>query len=101
MIYSEGDIGPTTILAAMGVTTEDVFPRKDDFLEWNPDKDRQTDDTGEGHRHGDRMHPLAILRYDQLCLAQVKEHNGLLHIDHAHRLVVLIENQNLGVHFPV
>ena len=101
MIHCQRDVCPAAVLAPMGIPAEDIFARENDLLERNPDVHRQADDAREGHPHGHRADLLPVMRFDELRLAEVEKDDRLLCIDHAHRLVVLIENQNFRVELPV
>ena len=47
------------------------------------------------------MHPFAIVCLHQFRLPEVQENDGFLDVDYTHRLIVLIEYQNLRIHLPV
>ena len=100
VVYRQGQIGPAAILAAVSVTPEDILSGEYDFLEGNPDVHRESDDTRERHACRDGTDPVSRMCLDELGLSQVQEDDRLLCVDDAHGLIVLIEDQNLGIQPP-
>jgi hypothetical protein len=43
---------------------------------------------------------LPRMCFDHLRLTKKEESYGLLDVDHAHRLIILVKNKNLGVKAP-
>jgi hypothetical protein len=70
VINSQTDIGSSAILAAVAITPEDIFSRKDNFLVWNVYIHTQSDYTGEWHGIRHRSNALPVMRFDQLRLAE-------------------------------
>lgn len=101
MIDGEWDIAPATILASVAVTTEDVFPREDNLLERNPNVHREANNAREWQRHRHRADTQRLICSYQLDLPHIQKHNCLLHVNHAHRLIILIEDQHLCIQAAV
>ena len=100
MIDGEGQIGSAAVLAFVIVTAEDVLPGQNNLLVWHPDVDAKSDNARKRHGHGNRVYSQCIVRFDQLCLPQIQQHNSFPDIDNTHRLVILIKDQHLRIHFP-
>jgi hypothetical protein len=98
VIHGQCQVRSAAILALVGVAAQDVFPREDDLLVRNPYIHSQSQDARERHRHGHRADSQCVVCFNQLCFSQVHQHDGLPDIDYAHRLVVLIQDQNFCIH---
>jgi len=101
VVDGQGQIPPATVLAPMVIPTQDVFPGEDDLLVGNADIDSEADNAGERHYGGNRADDFPVMGLYQLGFSKVKQNNGLLGIADTHRLIVLVQNQNLAVHFPI
>ncbi|MBF8247443.1 MAG: hypothetical protein HW374_243 [Bacteroidetes bacterium] len=80
VVHGECDIGFAAILAPMAIATQDILTRKDDFLVWNTDVDREADDAWKRHRYGDGMERSSFTSGDQFSFAKIQENNCFLHI---------------------
>lgn len=97
MIDGESDIGPAAILAPMAVTPEDVFSRKDDLFERHTDVDREADDAGERHRHGNRMEKFPIEGGNHFRFTKVEQDDRFLDIADTQRLIIMIQYEHFTV----
>ena len=52
VVHGEGNIRLPAVLTAVTVATQDILTRKDNFLIWNTDVDREADDARKRHREG-------------------------------------------------
>jgi len=95
VIDSEACVGAAAVLAAVAVTAQDVLTGEDNFLVGDLDIDTEADDAGEGHSHGDRMKLFPIVLFDKLSLSKVQKNDRFLDVTHTHRLIVLIEDEDL------
>ena len=101
VVDRQGHVSPVAVLAAVCVAAQDVLPGEDDLLVRDVDVNAEADDARKGHRHRDGVEPVCPMRFDQLGLAKVEEDDRLLYVADAHRLVVLIQDQNFTVQFSV
>ena len=101
MINGQWHIAPTAVLTSMIVTTENIFARKDDFLEGETNKDRKAHHARErhGHRYGMKHH--AVMRFDKLCFPEEQQDNCFLDIANTQWLIVLVENEHLRAKLSV
>lgn len=101
VVDRQRQVSPSAILAPMPIAPQDILAREDDPLVGNLHVHRKLDDAWKRHRRGNGSDDPPLVRLNQFCFAKVKQNNSLLHIYHTHRLVVLIQNQNLGIHLTV
>ena len=97
VIDGERDIRPPAVLAPVAVAPQNVLAREDDLLVRDPYIEREPHDAGKRHRGRHRPDPFAVVRFDELHLPQTEKDDGLLRVDHAHRLIILIQDQNLCI----
>ena len=98
MVNGEGNISSPTILASVSIPSEDVFSRQDDLLVGDPDIYRKPDNTWKrvGRRHGVNLY--AFFFSNKFGFSEIQKNNGFSDIDDTHRFIILIQNQNLGIH---
>ena len=101
VVHGQRDFGFPAVLTTVTITTQDVFARKDDFLVWNTDVNREADDAWKRHRYGHRVERFSFTGGNQFGLAQIQENNCLLYITDTQGLIVMIQDEHLTVHFPV
>jgi hypothetical protein len=100
VIHRERQIRPSTELTAMCIPPENILAGKDDTLIRNFHIDRQAYDAWIRYRQTHRPDHLPVVRFDHFRFAKKEECYGLLDVDHTHRLVILVKNENLCVKAP-
>ena len=101
VIDGKACVGAAAVLTAVTVAAQDVLTGEDNFLVGDLNIDTEADDAGEGHSHGDRMKFFPIVLFDKLSLSKVQKYNRFLDIAHTHRLVILIEDEDLTAQLTI
>jgi hypothetical protein len=101
VVYREGFIGSSAVLAAMIVASQDVLARQYDLLVWHADIHRQAHDTWEGHRSRHGTEHLSIVRFDQFSLSKPKEDDGFSYVTDTEWLVIVVQNEHLATEFAI
>ena len=83
----------------MTIAPENVLPRQNDLLIRDMNINTKADNTRERHAHRNRSNLLSIVGFDEFCFSKVEEYNCFLNVAHAHRLVVLIEDEHFAAEF--
>jgi hypothetical protein len=101
VIHGEAGVGSAAVLTAVTVAAQDVLTGENNFLVGDLDVDTEADDAGKRHSHGDRMKFFPIVLFDKLGLSKIQKNDRFLDITHTHRLVVLIEDEDLAAELNV
>ncbi len=101
MIYRQGDISTTTILASMSISAQDVLTRQNDLLEGDTNVDREANDAWKWHRHRNGMQRPTVRGFDQLSFPEKQKDDSLFYVADAQGLVIVIQNEHFTVHFSV
>ena len=97
MVNRQGKVAPAAILAAMAIPPKNVLARKNDLFVRDTDVNREPDDAGKRHRHGDRPKQLTGMSLNELSLAEEKKDDRFLNVADTHWFIVLIQDQNLDI----
>ena len=84
----------------MPVPAQDILAGKDDLFIGDSYKDRETDDARKGQDDSRSAHTIPIAHFYQFCLTEIEQDDSFLDVDDTHGLVILVQNQNLGVQPP-
>lgn len=97
VVDGQWHLSPTAVLAPMTISTKNVFAGKNDFLIRDLDINAKPDYAWKRHAHGHGAHALALMRLNEFRFSEVQQHDRLLHIANRHRLIILIEDEDLAV----
>jgi hypothetical protein len=81
----------TAILTLMSIATQNILPRKNDFLEWYMNVCREPHHTRECHRGMSRVNAFAGRRAHDLSLRHKEQDDRFLHTADRQRFVIAIE----------